>query len=71
MHAAHQELLDNWCDARDLETFEHVAKEAVDFVAGPVSIRFRVLSRARHLFLYQNCDIELQDQVCIVWLSRA
>jgi len=34
-HSGHDELLNNWCNAEDLEAFEHVAKEAVEFVVGP------------------------------------
>jgi hypothetical protein len=40
VHTAFDELVDIWCNAEDLETFEHVAKEAVDLVIGPVSFRF-------------------------------
>lgn len=32
-----EELLQSWCCASDLESFEHIAKEATRFVAGPVS----------------------------------
>jgi hypothetical protein len=42
MHSAFNELVQNWCGAEDLESFEHVAKEAVDFIVGPVSLQISV-----------------------------
>lgn len=35
MLTAYDELVHNWCNAEDLEAVEHVAKEAVTFIAGP------------------------------------
>lgn len=42
MYTAFDELVHSWCGAEDLEAFEHVVKEAVDIIVGPVS--FPVLS---------------------------
>lgn len=36
VHTAYDELLYSWRHADDLETFEHVAKEAVGFIVGKV-----------------------------------
>lgn len=33
---AYDELTNNWARAEDLEAFEHVAKESVAFLVGPV-----------------------------------
>lgn len=48
-HTAQDDLLQTWYNAEDLEAFEHVAKEAVEYLVGPVSISLRVLSRAGYL----------------------
>lgn len=37
MYTGFEELVHNWCNAEDLESFEHVAKEGLDYVVGPVS----------------------------------
>lgn len=36
VYTAYNELMHSWCHAEDLEAFEHVAKESVGFVVGPV-----------------------------------
>lgn len=35
---AYDELMQSWCLAEDLESFEHVGMESVSFVVGPVSL---------------------------------
>ncbi|KAF8221956.1 alpha/beta-hydrolase [Tricholoma matsutake] len=35
MYTGFEELVHNWCNAEDLESFEHVAKEGLDYVVGP------------------------------------
>jgi hypothetical protein len=68
MHSAFNELVQNWCNAEDLESFEHVAKEAVDFIVGPVS--FQISGIVLGLIMLQNCHPDLQDDVCIILSFR-
>ncbi|KAF9468857.1 alpha/beta-hydrolase [Collybia nuda] len=32
---AYDELMHNWCNAEDIETFEHIAKESIELIVGP------------------------------------
>lgn len=43
---AYDEMMQSWCCAEDLESFEHVAMESVTFVVGAVSRRFRFPSNS-------------------------
>lgn len=60
-----EELLQSWCCASDLESFEHIAKEATRFVAGPVSASsFGTWQNSHHASPNQSCDdLDLIDDV--------
>ncbi|TFK74449.1 alpha/beta-hydrolase [Pluteus cervinus] len=49
---AYDELMQSWCCAEDLESFEHVGMESVTFVVGPN---------------VQECDVDLQDELIAYW----
>lgn len=57
--------MQSWCYADDLDAFEHVAMEAVTFIVGKVCRKY--LGCFNYLFArIQDCDPDLQDDVCLL-----
>lgn len=66
---AYDELLQLWCYAEDLDSFEHAGSEVVTFMTGEVSCLFHYGERS--LIWPQTDNTDLQDDVSGHWIVEA
>lgn len=60
---AYDEIMQTWCYAEDLESFEHVAMEASRFLVGAVRASFLSRFPSYTDFCRKDCDPDLRDDV--------